>query len=496
MRRTAAFVLAIAILETLVAGFALAQTGTVLGVVPEGAVIDAAQFPDLRPGAKVGFHRSDGSVTEVAQGSVADVRDGRALIKLKPGGAVQAGDVAVPCAALSGPGSQADLRTSFQALKAQLATAGGGAPEVQAVVAQIESALDARETTIRDGACDVTAHDQQIAVLTTQVQQVLAPAPPLPGSSPSPAAPAAVRGVPPSSSSSGVAAPSQQGAAQDATQQDPMDKAMDLVKRLFQMAQSKGPKRGGGGSSAPSSPALAPADPGAGAPNPPSPGASAPGPSAGPPAGGGSPGAPPGTGPAPGVSVPPSLGGSQPPAGGSPSNPPPGGVAAPPPAGSSGPPGQPPAWWTIPKLKPPPPRIVGAPPGAVSGALGSATAPALTPSPGATPLPEVAHLRIVTIHGGVQTEKGSPIQNALVTIAGRHVSTGPNGEFRLFEVPAGRHTLVVTAAGYRGRNVTLDLSSGEPGKVTLTLQPHTVSPPASPQRPGVQRRIGVQQQFP
>jgi hypothetical protein len=74
------------------------QSASVLGVVPEGIVIDAAPFPDLRPGARMGFRRPDGSTTQVGEGSVLDVREGRALVGAKPGGSVQEGDLAIPCA--------------------------------------------------------------------------------------------------------------------------------------------------------------------------------------------------------------------------------------------------------------------------------------------------------------------------------------------------------------------------------------------------------------
>jgi len=136
------FVLAIAILGTLGTSSALAQTASVLAVVPEGAVIDVAQLPDLQANAKVGFHRPDVSGPEVAQGSIVDVRDGRALVKLNAGGDVQAGDVAVPCASLLVSGSQTDLRATIQGLKAQMAPTGGGSADLQTVLAQLESVLD------------------------------------------------------------------------------------------------------------------------------------------------------------------------------------------------------------------------------------------------------------------------------------------------------------------------------------------------------------------
>jgi hypothetical protein len=59
------------------------------------------------------FRRADGSTEAIRQGFVLDVRDGRGLVALRPGGAVKAGDVAIACSSLTGPGSQVDLRANL-----------------------------------------------------------------------------------------------------------------------------------------------------------------------------------------------------------------------------------------------------------------------------------------------------------------------------------------------------------------------------------------------
>ena len=109
-----------------VATSVLAQSAPVLGVAPEGAVIEAEPFPDLKPGARMGFRRPDAGSGLVGEGWVLDIREGRGLVGLKPGGTVQTGDLAVLCASSAAPGTAGDLRSSVQALKDQLSAAGGG----------------------------------------------------------------------------------------------------------------------------------------------------------------------------------------------------------------------------------------------------------------------------------------------------------------------------------------------------------------------------------
>ncbi len=243
---------------------AFGQAASVLGVVPEGVVVDGTTLPDLQPGAKLGFRRADGSGAQVGEGSVLDVRDGRALVQLQPGGTVQAGDVAVPCASLTGPGSQADLRVSLQGLKTQLMSAGGGAAEVQAAIGQLESTLDAREAAIRAGSCDVSAQDQQISALSQQLQQLLVASAPV-ATDATPVSSAA--SLPPSSADVTAPPPSSaevsplplapgglpggapgQDAAGASPQSEGLETALQFVQKIFKMAQSMGLMGGNKGS--------------------------------------------------------------------------------------------------------------------------------------------------------------------------------------------------------------------------------------------------------
>jgi hypothetical protein len=226
----------------------------VLGVVPEGVVIDAATLPDLQPGARVGFRRADGSVAQIGEGSVLDVRDGRALVELQPGGTIQAGDLAVACASLTGSGSQADLRVSLQGLKTQLLSAGGGSVELQAALGQLESTLDTREAAILAGSCDVSPHDEQIAALTQQLQQLLAASPPsvtaaAPLPLPSSSADAPPLPLPAGSLPGGTTGqetvgalplPGSSAAVGQGTASDGLAGALQFVQQIFQMAQSMG----------------------------------------------------------------------------------------------------------------------------------------------------------------------------------------------------------------------------------------------------------------
>jgi hypothetical protein len=248
--------MSVAISSVVTLGFVSQAFGqaVVLGVVPEGVVIDAAMLPDLPPGARVGFRRADGSAAQIGEGSVLDVRDGRALVELQPGGTVQVGDLAVACASLTGSGSQADLRVSLQGLKTQLRSAGGGSGELQAALGQLESTLDTREAAIRAGSCDVSPQDEQIAALTQQLQQLLAASPPtataaapvpLPSSSadtpPVPLPAGSLPGGTPGQETVGASPlPGPSPTVGQGTTSDGVAGALQLVQQIFQMAQSMG----------------------------------------------------------------------------------------------------------------------------------------------------------------------------------------------------------------------------------------------------------------
>jgi hypothetical protein len=519
-RRRAALGAVIAVLAS--AAPALGQSAPVLAIVPEGAVIDGAELPNLAPGARVGFRRPDGGAAQVGEGFVLDVREGRALIGLKPGGSVQAGDLAVRCASLSSPGSQGDLRASVQSIKAQLAPAGGGSPELQAAIGQLESTLDTREAAIRDGACDVASHDQQIADLSLQLQQMLAasagaaspgavPAPPQPP-------PTTLPGTEPVQTPTVGAAPPPPAIGQPGTGTENIVVALQVAQQLLQMAQSAGlirqPRQSGGqqpGMAIPSpdvqapppAQAMVPIDPGSGQALPPAavepPGS--PSPTVGSPT---EPASPP---VAVGTDTPSQTG--QPPG----TRPPPGRPAAPekPSPSVVTPPVRtpPPQWWAVTPPKQPAP-VAGAMPGTAPSPPTSATLPGSTTGPGKVTPPERPSAAIVPgrvptgsqaapggqtasvppsvqrtaiVKGVVRADNGAPIAGAFVRVGGRQARTNAQGVFVVTGVPLGRQTLLATAGGFSEGKLAVELASGEVEVVALTLRRAPVPPLVQPPRP-------------
>lgn len=518
--------LACTALLVLAASPALGQSGEVVGVVPEGAVIDAVTFPDLAPGARIGFRRPDGSTAQVGEGSVLEVREGRALITLKPGGTVQAGDLAVPCA---DPGSQDGLRASVQSLKTQLGPTGGGSPELQATLVQLDAILDAREAAIRDGACDVTLHDQQIADLSLQLQQMLAAAAGAasPGGVPPPPPPAAIPGAEPGQAPAVGSAPAPPPIGQTGSGTENIVIALQVTQQLLQMAQTAGlirqPRQSGqqpgvGGPSldfAPPAPsqALAPNDPGSGSglvmppvaveppPQQPAPTVGTPSEPAPPPSSSGTAGAnpPSQTGPAPETKPP--RGRSTIPDKSSP-------VVAQPPARTS-PSGSPPPWWAV---TPPrqPGQVAGTPPGTASKPQAGVTTPGGATTPGKGTSPESPSTTIVpgrvptgstttpgnltatvpppgqrtaTVRGTVRADNGAPIAGALVSAGGKQARTNAQGSFLLSGVPLGRQTILVTAGGFSESKLAVDLTSGEVEVITPILRRTPVPAIAQTPRP-------------
>lgn len=492
------------------------QTVSVLAVVPEGAVIDASQLPDLKTGTRFTFRRPQGDAGEVGQGSVLDVREGRGLIGLPPGNKVQAGDLALPCASTA---SQADLRATVQQIKAQV-PGTGASPEIQRLLAELDATVDARDAAIRAGACDVSVHDQKVTDLGVQLQQALATAPP-------PAPPPAASGPPGPQLGALAGAPS---AGASGGSSDNLSKLVEVVGRLFQMAQSLGLGPGGGGAAVPSPPGFAspaaPApppqftDPGAGV-APPSP----------PPVAGGAPGmaplpppppVPPVTGDQPGSALPPSAGppstggptGVVPPPAPGPTNPPvvvarplpglrpvPGTGAQPPatnpptpsnPPVASDPSGPRPPWWTV--IKPHP-----LPPTADSGATHGSKPEAPRLAPGIIGLPglagpgglraggHVAAAKPGLIRGRVHSDAAGhlPVAGAFVLVGDRRVTTNAQGMFAVAGLPAGKYHVVVTATGFHPANAAVTLSPGEIENVSLTLRRQAgPSHPVHPLLPG------------
>jgi hypothetical protein len=487
---------------------ALAQTAPVLAVVPEGAVVDAAVFPDLAAGATFTFRSSQGDGKELAQGSVLDVRDGRALVGLSPGGAVNVGDLAVRCATAA---SQTQLRASLDQIKAQM-SAGPGTPQIQQVLADLDATVQARETAINGGTCDVSALDQKLAELGATLQQAMASSQPT--ASPTADSTTTPTGSATDTSGTGTS-PGAAGtpAAGNAGSGDSMEQVFSFVSRLFKMFQGLGSGSGDGKSGASSgqessaaagsdfatTPTPAPpqfGDPGVGAAPTAPPSSSPPPPSTSqPPIGGGAPAPtpPPSTGPitkGP-VSPPPPAAAPPPTAAPPPSAAPPPPTAAPPKVGVSP---QPP-WWAVPKPKPVAPAPgdnAGTGSAAPNPLQGIAPRPGITAPGGLRPVGPIAALRPGAIHGKVVGDvDGRPgldaVRDASVLIsdgpggaADRRATTNDAGAFTFAGVAAGRYNVVVTAAGFRSTTVAVSVTSGEDVPINVTLQRQT---PAAPVRP-------------
>jgi len=477
---------------------ALAQTTPVLAVVPEGAVVDAASFPDLATGAAFSFRSAQRDGRELARGSVLDVRDGRALVGLSPGGSVTVGDVAVRCATAA---SQAQLRASLDQIKAQM-SGGTANSQVQQVLAALDATVQERDTAINGGTCDVSAIDQKLAELGATLQQAMAssqtPGSPTADSTTTPSGTATdTTGMNTSTGTAGTSAPGNAGSASG----DSMEQVFSVVSRLFKMFQGLGLGGGEGKSGASSgqdssgtsgsdfatTPTPAPppfSDPGVVAaptappssPPSPTPGVVGPPSTAQPPIGGGAPGPTP---------QPPSTG----PITKDPGSPPPP-TAAPPRVGGSP---QPP-WWTVPK------KPVAPTPGGNAGTgsvppnplQGIGPRPGITAPGGLRPVGPIAAARPGAIHGKVVGDvDGRPgldaVRGASVLVsdgpggaADRRATTNDAGAFTFGGLAAGRYSVVVTAAGFRAATVAVSVTSGEDVPLNLTLQRLTPLAPARP----------------
>jgi hypothetical protein len=102
-----------------------------------------------------------------------------------------------------------------------------------------------------------------------------------------------------------------------------------------------------------------------------------------------------------------------------------------------------------------------APPGAVV-----ATAPGS--APGSAP----AVLGTARLNGRVVNKAGAPLSGARVQLEGttRATSTRAGGEFSLDSLPAGTQSVAVRLLGYAPVEAAVDLSSGEPRTVTITME--------------------------
>ena len=326
------------------------------------------------------------------------------------------------CPQLSQPDPYQDMRGALAQLRAQAGQPGApNQAQVQPLVAQVQSAIDARDAALRQGACDTSQYDQQIGTMVASLQSALsagsAPPPgysPPPGSQPPPAQ-GYQAGAPPGypqqggQPQPGYQYPPQTAGAPPGTpgaQPSPMPSAGEIFSKLFDMAvekfagkSKKSSSDGGSGfSSGNQPPPPAYTDPSAGQPGyaspqpgyaPPPPGYSAPPPGYAPPPpsyGQPQPGAapPPGYAPPPPSYTPPPTGYTPPP----PSyTPPPTGYSppppsyTPPPAGYVPPPSAPPTGYV-----PPPPAYTPPPPGYTPPPTTGSVAPppTYTPPPGLT----------------------------------------------------------------------------------------------------------------
>jgi hypothetical protein len=150
---------------------ALAQEGVVLGLVPQGVVVDLRDLPGTKVGARFGFREAAGEPKEGVQGQVLEVAEGQALLAVSSPGAVQAGDRAFACQTSESSEADQNLRAALGRLRA----AGGGRPsgDVESLAGEIDSVLAARGVALQQGACSVAAYDAELASLSARLQEAL-----------------------------------------------------------------------------------------------------------------------------------------------------------------------------------------------------------------------------------------------------------------------------------------------------------------------------------
>ena len=421
------------------------------------------------------------------------------------------------CPQLSQPDPYQDMRGALAQLRAQAGQPGApNQAQVQPLVAQVQSAIDARDAALRQGACDTSQYDQQIGTMVASLQSALsAPAgsapPPAsysPPGSPPPPAPGYQAGAPPGYPQQGGQPqpgyqyqPQTAGAPPGTPGAQPMPSAGDIFSKLFDIAvekfagKSKKSSDGGSGlSSGNQPPPPAYTDPSAGQPGyaPPPPGYSAPPPGYAPPPpsyGQPQPGAapPPGYAPPPPSYTPPPTGYTPPPP-----------SYTPPPTGYVPPPSAPPTGYVPPPVYTPPPPSYTPPP--TTGSV--APPPTYTPPPGPTqstspsglttllPIPQrstaaspqsVAVIPVVSpkpfpvpadvqglgkVAGIVRGDSGAVIPGAIVSVIewNKMMSTGSDGSFSFQGPAAQRVTIQVQAYGYNTQTIVV---SAGPGAVTM-----------------------------
>ena len=94
------------------------------------------------------------------------------------------------------------------------------------------------------------------------------------------------------------------------------------------------------------------------------------------------------------------------------------------------------------------------------------------PSAGASAKTTQSRGKPSTLSGVVVSNAGTPLTNAVVTIAGPgkqpKTTTGTNGAWSLANLPAGTYSFTITLAGYRTATLSATVSAGNT-VLTLTL---------------------------
>src|SRR6185437_7361894 len=85
--------------------------------------------------------------------------------------------------------------------------------------------------------------------------------------------------------------------------------------------------------------------------------------------------------------------------------------------------------------------------------------------------------RFGTVDGVVSDTNLAPLHAAFVSIVGTRirVGTGPNGRFRITDVPEGQYLLVVRRVGYRPISSTIQIAAHDTLRLSYTLEPATAA---------------------
>ena len=122
--------------------------------------------------------------------------------------------------------------------------------------------------------------------------------------------------------------------------------------------------------------------------------------------------------------------------------------------------------------------------------LGAQTRPVLNPAAGA-PVP-LSRSRGV-IDGIVSDTNLSPLRAAFVSLVGTtvRVGTGPNGRFRITDIPTGQYLVIVKHVGYRPTSGVVDVAPNDTARLSYTLAEAgpTVLQPVVVSKVGVSTRV-------